>query len=85
MVGLEGVTAMETISASEFQANCLALLDRVQETGQPVLITKNGKVVAQLAPLPVGNWLGFGRGTGKILGDIEAPASDPDEWEVLRP
>lgn len=80
---------MDTISASKFKATCLALLDRVHETGQPLLITKHGKVVAQLAPPPVsektGKWLGFGVGTGKILGDIVKPAANPEEWDVLRP
>ena len=79
---------MDTVSASEFKATCLALLDQVNETGRPLLITKHGKVVAQLGPPPASvcgsDWLGCGIGTGKILGDITAPATDPDEWEVLR-
>lgn len=79
---------MDTVSASEFKATCLALLDRVYETGQPLLITKRGKVIAQLVPPPAkgrsGKWLGCGVGTGKIVGDIVGPVSDPDEWEVLR-
>jgi prevent-host-death family protein len=79
---------MDTISASDFKATCLALLDRVNETGRPLLITKRGKVVAQLAPpppsTPNGKWLGCGVGTGKITGDVVAPAANPDEWNVLR-
>jgi prevent-host-death family protein len=79
---------MDTISASEFKATCLALLDKVNETGQSLLITKHGKVVAQLSPPPASvcgsNWLGCGAGTGIILGDITSPATDPDEWEALR-
>ncbi len=38
------------IKASEFKAKCLALLDEVERTGEPVVITKNGKPVAELAP-----------------------------------
>ena len=40
-----------TISASEFKAKCLALLDRVAETGERIIVTKHGTAVAQLVPL----------------------------------
>lgn len=39
------------ISASQFKARCLALLDRVAETGERVVVTKHGRAVAQLVPL----------------------------------
>lgn len=29
---------METVTASDFKARCLALLDRVQETGERIVI-----------------------------------------------
>ena len=41
---------METISVSEFKATCLAVIERVRKTGQPVLVTKRGVPVAQLVP-----------------------------------
>jgi prevent-host-death family protein len=39
-----------TIPAGEFKAKCLALMDEVQATGQPVIVTKRGKPVAWLTP-----------------------------------
>ena len=39
-----------TIPAAEFKAKCLALLDRVRERGEPITITKRGRVVARLVP-----------------------------------
>lgn len=39
---------MRTMKASEFKAKCLQVLDEVQATGEPVLVTKRGKVVARL-------------------------------------
>jgi prevent-host-death family protein len=36
------------MKASEFKAKCLQVLDEVQATGEPVLVTKRGKVVARL-------------------------------------
>jgi prevent-host-death family protein len=38
------------LSAAEFNANCLKLIYRVAETGEPVIITKRGKVLARLVP-----------------------------------
>lgn len=37
---------METVTASDFKARCLALLDRVQETGERIVIPKRGRPVA---------------------------------------
>ena len=35
-----------TVTATEFKAKCLALLDEVNETGDTLTITKRGKAVA---------------------------------------
>lgn len=39
------------ISASEFKARCLGLLDEVAETKVPLVVTKRGRPVAKLVPL----------------------------------
>jgi prevent-host-death family protein len=39
------------VSASDFKARCLALLDRVAETGERIVVTKHGKAVAMVTPL----------------------------------
>ena len=44
------VMAIRTISASEFKAKCLAMLDDVAATGEEIVITKHGHAVAQLSP-----------------------------------
>jgi prevent-host-death family protein len=78
---------VDTINAAKFKATCLALLDQVARTGEPVRITKRGKPVAQLAPLPRAGKraiMGCMEGTAKIVGDIESPAAKPSDWEVLR-
>ena len=66
----------QKIGASEFKAKCLSLIDQVAETGEPLTITKRGKVVAQLVPSPLDE-TGFPQdslfGTVKVLGDIVAP------------
>jgi prevent-host-death family protein len=41
---------MKEITATQFKARCLRLLDEVAETGEPVVITKRGRPVARLEP-----------------------------------
>ena len=38
------------ISVSRFKQSCLAVVRQVEATGQPVAITRRGKVVARLSP-----------------------------------
>ena len=71
---------------SKFKTTCLAVLDRVGKTGNPILITRFGKPVAQIVPPPPGpsgSWLGAMQDRGRIHGDLVAPASDLADWEVL--
>jgi prevent-host-death family protein len=79
---------MEEVSISEFKAKCLAILEQVRKTRKPVRITRFGKPVAEVIPPSPqkarGSWLGSMKGRMEILGDITAPATDPEEWEVLR-
>jgi prevent-host-death family protein len=64
-----------TISAAEFKAKCLELMDSVSETGAPIVVTKRGRPIAMLAPMrPSRNTLrGIMKGRMRILGDIESP------------
>src|ERR1035438_2327581 len=52
-----------TIGAGEFKAKCLKLLDEVAETRETLVITKHGKPVAQVVPMPAEkNIIGARRG-----------------------
>jgi len=42
---------MRTMPAGEFKAKCLAVMDEVQASGEPVIVTKRGRPVARLMPL----------------------------------
>jgi prevent-host-death family protein len=78
---------MKEVAISEFKAKCLALLDEVQKTKQPILVTRRGHPLAEVGPpIPKENrvWIGSMKGMSKILGDIVSPATDEDDWEVLR-
>lgn len=76
------------MSISKFKATCLAVLERVRQTRAPILITKRGKVIAEIKPPPdtgAGDWLGSMAGTAEIVGDIcDAPTEEHDTWEALR-
>jgi prevent-host-death family protein len=80
---------MEQIAVSKFKATCLAVLERVRKTRQPVLVTRFGTPVAQVVPPPVPDrptgWMGALAGTGRIEGDIVSPATDEQDWDALRP
>jgi prevent-host-death family protein len=71
------------IPISKFKATCLAVLDRVRQTREPVLVTKRGKPIAEIKP-QAGAWLGALAGLAKIVGDIVASAEPEDAWEALR-
>ena len=72
-----------TIKASEFKAKCLKLMDEVAESGEDIIITKNGKAVAKLTAHreKPKSLYGLGRGRMKIIGDIISPIDV--EWEAM--
>jgi prevent-host-death family protein len=79
---------MTEVSISEFKAKCLALLEQVRRTRQPIRITRHGKPVAEVVPpappFDRAAWIGSMKDSMEIVGDIMSPANDEDEWEVLR-
>jgi prevent-host-death family protein len=79
---------MQEIAISEFKAKCLAVLEQVRATKQPIRITRFGKPVAEVVPptqvIDRKAWIGSMKDTMRITGDIVSPATDEDEWEVLR-
>lgn len=75
------------IGASEFKAKCLAILDEVHRTGEPVTVLKRGKPVARIVPAleedePVPQQTL--EGTVEIQGDIVGPVLPPEAWETER-
>ena len=74
------------IAATEFKARCLHLMEQVRRTRRPVLITKRGRVVAQLAPPPpeaARPWLRL-RGSVVRARDVVSPAVGAKEIRALR-
>ena len=79
---VQSATGEWTMTATEFRAKCLGLIDEVAETGREIVITKRGKPVARLVPYRrrPRSLFGMDRGRMKILGDIIAPIDV--EWDA---
>ncbi len=78
-------TAMpKRMSAAEFKAKCLDVLDQVAAGHEAVVVTKRGKPVAQVVPIidrPKQLW-GAMKGQIGIRGDIIGPLDV--EWEAMK-
>jgi prevent-host-death family protein len=78
---------MEEIAISKFKATCLEVLERVRKTGEPILVTRFGHPVAEIAApgslQPVRKF-GSLANTIKITGDIVGPISDESDWEAAQ-
>ncbi len=67
-----------SIPAAVFKAECLKLMDEVARTGRSVVITKHGRPVAQLTPVPAQSksLFGYMKNTMRIKGDVVAPTGE---------
>lgn len=72
-----------TIAAGEFKSKCLKLLDQVKEERQTLVITKHGKPVAQVTPIPAQESIvGSMKGSVLWMGDIISPIDV--EWDAVK-
>ena len=72
------------ITISRFKATCLAVMDDVRRTGEPIRVTKFGKPVADVVAVRVetpGGWLGSMAGSVEIVGNIEGPVGAFENWD----
>ncbi len=70
------------IAAGKFKAECLKLMDIVNQTKEDIIVTKHGKPVAKLVPFrnnEVTPVFGFLKGTISKQGDIISPIDE--QWE----
>ena len=77
---------MKIIAAGAFKAQCLAIMDDVRARKIKVIITKNGKPVAQLVPVEEEQDSLFGFYAGKLVicGDIASSSVPPEHWKRLK-
>ena len=78
---------MQTINASDFKARCLAILDRVHETGERVVILKRGRPVAELSRV-TGDGNDYPQaeleGTVIVVEDVVGPVFPEEHWDSLK-
>lgn len=73
------------VSATEFKAKCLALLDEIGHEGNTITVTKRGRPVATVGPPRKAPWKSSeGLWAGKVrIPDGRFTAERSDSWEVL--
>lgn len=72
---------VNTIKAGEFKAKCLAIMDEVARSRNPVIVTKHGKPVVKIIPAeeidknrkPL-------KGCVVYMGDVISPVGE--QWEA---
>jgi prevent-host-death family protein len=69
------------IAAGDFKARCLKLLDDVAKTREPLVITKYGKALAKLVPMPPETEL-FGALAGSVIKEDDLISPVDNDWEV---
>jgi prevent-host-death family protein len=77
---------MKKIGATDFKARCLAILDEVAKTGEPVQVLKRGKVVARLIPAfdeEIEHLQDTLAGTVKTSGDLLSPTVADSELDAV--
>lgn len=80
------------MAAGEFKAKCLAIMDEVNETGRPLLVTKRGKPSIKVFPAWNGrrkkdDFLGRLAGVMEIVGDPDdliKPIFPLEDWDMLK-
>lgn len=77
------------ISVSKLKNSCLTVIRQVERTGQPVLITRRGKVVALIGPSSatpsaVKPWQALREAGGQLLAKPGETVIKNTEFEALR-
>lgn len=76
------------VSAAEFKAKCLRIIQQMGSDGRPVTITRRGRPVALLSPLPPEEaappFVGVMRGTVLGYDAPFSPAAPAADWSALR-
>ena len=79
---------MEQVAISKFKATCLALIEEVRRTREPIVVTRFGKPVAQIVPpeppkVPKRKLGGMAK-TIHFAGDIVAPPAERPKPREIR-
>ncbi|MCC6245406.1 MAG: type II toxin-antitoxin system Phd/YefM family antitoxin [Gemmatimonadaceae bacterium] len=71
-----------TISASEFKATCLELMDDVARTGTDVIVTKRGRPVVRVSAVHEERASPWGFLSGSVVGHGDIVSPDDALWHA---
>lgn len=71
-----------TVSAADFKARCLQLMNEVQARGDEIIVTKRGKAVAKLVPIEHVQNKAFGRMRGSVIITGDIISGGDEAWEA---
>ena len=87
-------SGLRQMAAGEFKAKCLAIMDEVNETGRPLVVTKRGEPVIEVFPARNGknkkkkdDFFGRLKGIIEIVGDpddLVKPIVPLEDWDMLK-
>ncbi|HEY6465590.1 MAG TPA: type II toxin-antitoxin system Phd/YefM family antitoxin [Candidatus Acidoferrales bacterium] len=79
---------LQEVAISEFKAKCLSLVDQVNKTKTPLVVTRRGVPIVEVVPVGPDtsktNWMGSMADVIKIKGDIVSPVIDLNDIEALK-
>jgi len=82
---------LRQMAAGEFKAKCLAIMDEVNETGRPLVVTKRGQPVIEVFPARKSkkrdDFFGRLKGIVEIVGDpddLVRPVFPLEDWDMLK-
>ena len=77
---------MKTMIISEFKAKCIAALQEVAVTGEPLVVTRHKKPIAKVVPFQVSpKKRKLGAQQGSIICHADIVKTDfSEDWEMLQ-
>ncbi|NKB69367.1 MAG: type II toxin-antitoxin system Phd/YefM family antitoxin [Candidatus Latescibacteria bacterium] len=75
---------MPTISISQFKAKCLSLLQDLNETNEPLIITKYGKPFAEVRPCAKDLQSALEKFRGSVVAQDDLVSPIDEDWEAAR-
>ena len=75
---------MKKMAAAVFKAQCLSVMDDICASGETVVVTKRGRPVVCVTPVPGpgGPFLGRLKGLFSVQGEITDPIIPIEDWEL---
>ena len=74
----------KTMSVADFRNHVTEVVREVEETKEPVIITRRGTPAVEIRPVQVDAAALLGSAKVAPGVDLTAPVVDQDEWEMLR-